>query len=205
MLGNIFKGFSMNCHMLIGLTGRIGSGTDTFGKILVKKGFERISLSDYLREEMKAQNIEINRKNMQDFGDKIRKEEGQGALVKKIVSENKLNTGKNYVIESIRNPGEVEELRKLNSFTLVLIDAPIEIRFSRVLRRSRDDDEPKTIEEFKKWEEKDLGINQPKHGQQHLAVFKLADRKIINNSTIKELTKKAEKLLKKLKSKKQNS
>jgi len=184
--------------MLIGLTGPIASGTDVFGKILVEKGFERFSLSDYLREEMKKKGIEANRKNMQDFGDEIRKEFGEGELVKRLISKNKINKEKNYVIESIRNPGEVEEFRKFRSFILVLVDAPNEIRYQRVLKRARDSDDPQTIEEFKKLEQKDFGVNQPKHGQQHSAVFKMADKKILNNGSLEDLRNRAEELLEEL-------
>ena len=131
---------------------------------------------------------------MQDFGDKLRKEGGPGALVK--LSLPSLDMNKNYVIESVRNPGEVEELRKLgDNFVLLLVDASAEIRFRRLLKRARDEDEPKTFEEFRKWEERDLGVGQPKYGQQQSAVFEMADKFIMNNGSFEDLKKEVETLL----------
>ena len=37
----------------IGVTGTLGSGKDTLAAYLVSKGFEHISLSDLIREELK--------------------------------------------------------------------------------------------------------------------------------------------------------
>jgi len=181
--------------MLIGVTGPIGSGTDTFGAMLVKNGFERVSMSDYLREKMKSVGIEINRENMQDFGDKLRKEEGAGILARKLLAKILVSGKKNYVLESVRNPGEVKELKRLDNFVLVLVDAPVEVRFERVMKRARDSDEPQTLEEFKKWEERDFGVGQPEYGQQQQAVFKMADKKIINDGSLENLKIKIGELL----------
>lgn len=186
--------------MLVGVTGPIASGTDSFGKILVEKGFIWFSYSDLLREEMRKKGIELTRKNLQDYGDFIRKKNGEGVLSKILIS--KMENGKNYVVGNIRNPGEVDELRKISDFVLVLINVPINIRFNRAVKRKREN-EPIIFEEFKKLDEKDLGINQPKHGQQHGAVFKMVDKIIVNDGSLEELRRKTERFLEKLK--KQNS
>ncbi|MFH1290610.1 MAG: AAA family ATPase [Nanoarchaeota archaeon] len=182
--------------MILGITGTICSGHNAIGKILIEKGFQRFSLSDYLREEMTKKSIEINRKNMQDFGDELRKEQGNAILAKIVIS--KIEKGKDYIIESIRNPGEVAEFKKLNNFHLIMVDAPVEARFKRLLERGRDVDEPKTFEEFLEWEKRDLGIAQPAYGQQQKACFALSNKTITNDSTFEELKEKVEKLLEEL-------
>src|SRR3989344_5050279 len=116
--------------MIIGVTGPLCAGTDTFGEILRKeKGFIWFSYSDILREELKKRNVEITRKNLQDIGDELRKKEGLGVLSKIIIE--KIDNGFNYVIGNIRNPGEVEILREKfgKDFVLVRIDADVELRF----------------------------------------------------------------------------
>lgn len=64
--------------MIIGVTGKISAGHNIVGEILQNMGFKQLSLSDYLREEMKRRGIEINRENMRNFGDYLRKNYGSG-------------------------------------------------------------------------------------------------------------------------------
>ena len=178
--------------MILGITGPLCAGTDTLAEILKKQhGFTFFSYSDILREEAKKRNIELTRKNLQDLGDELRKAEGRGVLSKRIIEKIELAPNADYAIGNIRNPGEVEELRKKfgKNFILIKIDAPQKIRFQRLSQRRREKD-PQTFEEFLKVEERDLGINQGEHGQQHAAVFALADKTITNDSTIEELARK---------------
>jgi len=50
--------------MVIGLTSFLVSGKDTVGQMLVQRGFERFSCSDYLREVLKKKQMEITRDNL---------------------------------------------------------------------------------------------------------------------------------------------
>ena len=179
--------------MIIGLSGPYCAGTDTVGKILVEKGFVWFSYSDILREEARKRGIELTRRNLQDLGDELRLKQGLGVLSKILIE--KMEDGKNYVVGNIRNPGEVEELRKCKDFILVNVDAPKELRFERMLQRGREKD-AKTFSDFLRSEERDFGIGQGKHGQQHAAVFEMADTKIINDGTVEELREKVERILK---------
>lgn len=184
--------------MIIGLTGPICAGTDTLAEILQKEfGFLWIAYSDILRGELKKRNVELTRKNLQDIGDELRKNEGNGVLSKRIIEQIKF--GENYVIGNIRNPGEVEVMREkyAGKFMLVKIDASQELRFQRLLQRRREKD-PQTFEEFKKVEERDFGENEESYGQQHNAVFALADKVIENNLTLEELRDKVKKLVEEL-------
>ncbi len=178
--------------MIIGVTGPICAGKDEIGKIFAKKGFERLSLVEELRDEARRRGIEITRESLQDLGDKIRKEKGADALAKKVAM--KVSHGKNYVIESIRNPGEVGELKKLKSFFLLCITASDVIRFARMVERGREQD-PKTFDDFLKVEARDRGIGQAMHGQQNEACWKMATVTIVNDSTLEELDKKLESVL----------
>ena len=74
--------------MILGVTGPLCAGTDSFGEILKKeKGFLWFSYSDVLRQEAKSLGIELTRKNLQDIGDKLRKEKGLGILSEKIIEK----------------------------------------------------------------------------------------------------------------------
>src|SRR3989338_9677862 len=114
--------------MIVGVTGPICAGNNAVGEILRKKGFERLSLSDELREYMRKRGIVINRRNMRDTADALRKEHGPGFMVSFVVK--KIIPDKNYVVEAIMNPREISELKKLNNFYLIKVDAPVKIRFN---------------------------------------------------------------------------
>ena len=184
--------------MIIGVTGPLCAGTDTFGEILKKeKGFEWLSYSDVLREEAKKNGFEITRKNLQDLGDEMRRQFGNGVLSEKLIE--RMESGKDYVVGNIRNPGEVEVLRRWfgKKFVLVRIDAPLEVRFERLLRRRREQD-PDNLEDFKKVEERDLGEHEEYYGQQHSSVFAMADFSINNDGSFEEFREKVLKFLKEI-------
>jgi len=181
--------------MIIGVTGPLCAGTDTFGDILKKeKGFSWFSYSDVLRGELTKMGTEITRKNLQDVGDEMRKKEGLGVLSKRIIE--KIVDGENCVIGNIRNPGEVKVLRERfgEDFFLVRIDADLKIRFERLLKRRREKD-PETFEEFKRVEERDFGVHEEDYGQQHAAVFPLADFSLSNDGSFEEFKLRVESLL----------
>lgn len=182
--------------MIIGLTGPICAGKDESVNILVKMGFERFSLSDEIRAMMRKEGIELTRQTIQEYGDMLRRKEGTGIWARKVIA--KLHPGKNYVVNSIRHPGEVEEFRNINGFHLIKIDAPTRLRFARMVKRGREQD-PKTFEQFQMLELKDLGVGQPDYGQQHAQCFALADETIVNEGTIEKLREKLTDLVEQLK------
>lgn len=184
--------------MIIGVTGPLCAGSDSFGEILSKeKGFIWLAYSDVLREECRDRGLEITRKNLQDLGNEMRKEFGTGVLSQKLIE--KMEPEKDYVVGNIRNPGEVEVLRRWfgKNFVLVKVDAPSEIRFERLLKRRREKD-PETLEEFKKVEARDFGVSEENFGQQHAAVFAMADFVVLNDSTFEVFRERVLELINKL-------
>mgnify|MGYP001589438292 CR=1 FL=1 len=173
--------------MLIGLTGRIASGKGEVVEFLKKKGFEYCTISQVVREEAAKINIPITRDSLQDVGNLIRKHEGIGGWIKRLIKI--LDLTKNNIIDGIRNPGEVEELRKIKNFHLISIDAPIKIRYQRVLERNKPSD-PKEWEEFVKIDERDFGQHESEEGQQVGKCMKLADFHLVNDSTREEFHRK---------------
>ncbi|MFA7400250.1 MAG: CHC2 zinc finger domain-containing protein, partial [Sideroxydans sp.] len=120
---------------------------------LKKRGFYYLSLSDFIREELAEQNEEITRESMIAKGNDLRARFGQGILAQRAVQ--KMEKDRNYIVDSIRNPGEVKELKKLKNFVLVHVHAPPEIRFERMKARKRESD-PQTFEAFKIIEEAEM-------------------------------------------------
>ncbi len=183
--------------MIIGLTGRIASGKGVISELFKKKGFEYLSLSDEIRKEAKKRGIKAKRDKLQDLGNLIRKKEGAGALAKRIIK--KIKRKKNYVIDGIRNTGEIKELRKKfgKEFYLISVGGNLKVRWKRVQKRGRESD-PKTFEEFVKIDKRDYKEN-IKNGQEVKKCMELADFKIINNSSIEKLKQKTEKIYNQIK------
>jgi len=95
-----------------------------------------------------------------------------------MIKELEKDSPKNAIVDGIRNPAEVVELkRKFKDFILISIDAPQRERFQRILKRARESD-PKDWEGFLKIDLRDLGEKDPL-GQQVGECMKLADFKIL--------------------------
>jgi dCMP deaminase len=168
--------------IIIGLTGENCSGKGTFADYLVKKGFVFISLSDVIREALVADGKEITRENLIEKGNELRKRSGPGVLAKMVLL--KVKGDANCVIDSIRNPAEVDELRKRKGFFLVHVTASPEIRFERMKKRGREGD-PKTLEAFLKIEAAEAK-NPDATQQQVLATVRMADKKVPNDGGLQE-------------------
>jgi len=177
--------------MIIGLTGANASGKGEAASYLKSKSFEYYSLSDILREEAKSRGIESSRENLIRLGNELREKNGPSVLADFVVK--KIKDGNNYIIDSIRNPFEIEVLRKFRNFTLVGVDASVEIRFKRVVSRKRPGD-PETLKEFI---EKEKMENIPSPANQQLGTcLKMADTIIINDSTVEDFHKKISAVIK---------
>lgn len=163
--------------------------------MLISKGFHRIGFSDEVRDECKQRGLQIERKILQDIGNEMREKYGGDYWAKRVIS--KMKPGRNYVLEGIRNPGEVNALKELDNFILVGVDAPVEERLQWIIKRNKDSD-PKTIDEIRRVDERDRGVGEAKSGQQVDACFKMADLIIMNHGTLDDLKSKVEKLSKAL-------
>ena len=182
--------------MILGLTGKNASGKGEVANYLKSKGFIYYSLSDVIRDEATKRNLEHSRDNLIRLGNELRKNFGPNYLAqqinKKIKNQLMNNPKQDFVIDSIRSPFEAKELMKNRDFTLVGIDAPIELRFGRLLERNRLGD-AKTLADFKKQEERE---NLKSDTNQQLdATFEMAKEIIVNNGTIDGLHQKVDDLL----------
>ena len=181
--------------MIIGLTGSFCGGKDTVGDYLKEKGFMHISLSDILREDLKAKKKKVTRENLQKIGNELREKHGNSVLAERVLK--KLIVGKDYVITSIRHPDEVNALKKKYDFHLVKVDAPLEVRFLRMKKREREED-PQTIEEFKAMEELEM-TGQTGSGQRIGECMSMASIVLMNDSDVYTLMKKVDKMVADLK------
>ena len=174
--------------MIIGLTGPNAAGKGEVAAYLVSRGFAYHSLSDVLRDELGRRGIPATRENLISLGNELRASGGAGVLAEMIRGR----LGRRDVVDSIRNPSEVESLRRLPGFTLLGVDAPIEVRFARATRRGRPGDGV-TLEEF---QAKEARENSADPARQQLALtFSLADHRVTNEATLADLHRRVEEFL----------
>lgn len=169
--------------MIIGLTGKNGSGKGEVARFLREAGFIYYSLSDVLREELKKAGREITRKNLTEFANELRSQKGAGCLGSLVAL--KLEAGNNYVVDSIRHPAEVEALKPVKNFYLLAIESDPQIRFERIKSRSRENDTI-TYEAFVEQEAKEAAGEKPTD-QQLNKTLESADATIENNTTLEDL------------------
>lgn len=172
--------------MIIGLTGRIAAGKGYVVAYLLEKSFKYTTLSQLIRDELSRRGLEVTRKNLQDIGNEVREKEGATAWIKRLVQNLKEN--ENYIVDGIRNPGEINELKKHKDFFLIALDAPQLTRFERVVQRNKASD-PKTWEGFLEMDTRDFGEDNPL-GQQVGKCMQVADFHIMNDLSVEELNKK---------------
>jgi len=181
--------------MIIGITGTNGAGKDTIAEILVKKLFwPHLSLSDVLREICRERDIVPTRVNLTNLGNQLRREFGSDYLSNRVLTKSR----DNFVVTSIRNPKEIEPFKKVSQFVLLSVDAPIEMRYQRVIgsrnRSGNKIDESKiSFEEFKAEEKREMQGEE--FGQQLGRLIEVADISISNEGTIEELEDKVDQLI----------
>ena len=183
---------------IIGIVGQIASGKGILVKYLTEKlGFIPFSLSLVVHDELKKRGIkQFTRQALQDIGDNLRLQYGDDVLARRTIKKikNEKLKMKNYVIEGIRNPAEVEFLKKLPSFILIGVKAKREFRFQRLLARAKPWD-PKTYADFLKIDRRDLGVGQQKSGQQVGKCLAYCDYVLINNKDKRDFENKVKELV----------
>ncbi|MGM0575631.1 MAG: AAA family ATPase [Myxococcota bacterium] len=180
--------------MIIGLTGKFAAGKGTVAEVLRERGFAYHSLSDILREELTARGVAESRRALLELGNELRRAGGPGVLAARL--RDRLRDGRDHIVDSIRNPAEVRELRRLEGFTLVAVTAAPEVRFERLRARGRVGD-PTTWEEFVELERRETDSDDPTT-QQLAATLALADRSLPNDGDVEALRASVEDLVARL-------
>ncbi len=169
--------------MIIGLTGKNCAGKTEVCEYLKKRSFEYQSLSNEIREEAGRRRLEITREVLIELGNELREKHGPGVLAERILG--KLETDHNYVIDSIRNPSEVDALKTRSDFTLLAVEADEDIRYERSRKRGRER-AAETLQQFIAEEARELDSDNPA-SQQLLATRQKADMVVTNNGTLEDL------------------
>ncbi len=179
---------------VVGLVGYIASGKSTASQQFMKRGFRYYKLSDVVREECERRHREPNRKNLQDVGNLLREKFGPEYLVERTLKA--ASRSKKVVIDGIRNPKEIEYLRKHSPAFIIGITAPQYLRLERYLERQasrREDAMSKAA--FLRSDKREQGIGEDENGQQVKASLKMVDHTIKNYGSLDNLLMGCEEVL----------
>src|SRR6476661_5669439 len=179
--------------MLIGLTGRNAAGKGEVARYLQRKSFYYYSLSDAIREEVRARGEEPTRERLIIVGNELRQRYGSNILAERILA--KIEDDKHYIIDSIRNPAEVDAFRAAKHFKLIRVEAPADLRFDRIVSRQRESD-PRTYEEFVALENREAEGDDT--SQNLVKVELMADYTVVNDGSLEKLYGQLDDLLKSL-------
>lgn len=152
----------------------MASGKSTVVDALKNQGFRHFTLSDVVREECSKQALEVIRDNLMAVGQKLRETYGAGILGVRALSKIQQEGGDKWIVDGIRNPAEVLELRKHPDFILIANTAPEDLIVSRILSRQRSDD---TFDEaaIRQKLRREMGEGEPPEGQQVKKCIEMAD------------------------------
>jgi len=123
-------------RLVIGITGRIGSGKTTVGKYLESKfGFQYLRYSEILAE-WRAQDPD-SKAHLQRVGWEVMAEGMQAELNRRLVARIKPNA--DAAVDGLRHPLDYQTLSHdfSESFRLLYIDGPPRIRFERLKQKGK--------------------------------------------------------------------
>ncbi len=175
---------------IIGVTGPMASGKGTVADYYKKNhGAVSFRFSSALFDILNILGLITDRNNLFRISKILRAEFGEDTLAIALASKVKKSEEKLIIVDGIRRDADVEELRKIDGFRMIYIDAPIEKRFERMkLRGEKEDDARKTFEEFKVEHNLETELSIP-------PLKANADIVIDNSGTLDELYLKLEKLM----------
>jgi dephospho-CoA kinase len=174
--------------MIIGLTGSMGCGKGEVVKILEKEEFKYITLSMMVREEARRRGVPEERERLMEVGNSMRKEGGAGILARRALETISASGYDKWVIDGIRNPAEIIELKKGENVYIVGIKTDLDLLVERIISRNRESD-AKTRDDIVHKVRREWGEGEPEDGQQVGKCMEKVDFLIDNNGTLQDLNR----------------
>jgi dephospho-CoA kinase len=182
--------------MIIGLTGKRGTGKDTVASYLAEKhGFRAADFTrDVLAPELEKQGRQVTRDNLIDLAMEGRRKHHNGVWAEKLCDVIKGKGADDYTISGIRFTEEVAIFRQRfgEQFILISLVADDRARYERSMRRGTKGEQGMTFARYMETEKKptETAI---------LKTMELADYAVDNNGTLDDLFKEVETIIKRKK------
>ena len=125
--------------IIIGITGEMASGKGAVAQFLIEKyKAKRYRFSDALRNILDDLALPQTRANMTRLSSELRQAFGENLLAevirRKVVQDIDFSL---IVIDGIRRSSDVEFFQELSGFVLWYVEAPLELRYERLVKRKQ--------------------------------------------------------------------
>src|SRR3989344_5139939 len=180
--------------IVIGLVGPIASGKGTVIDILKDKGYTPYSLSDALKEGIRARGLEITRLNCNRISNELRETQGADVLARRTAQVIDQERHELVAIDAIRNPLEIKFLQNKFGAKIIGVVADQKKRYEMFRERGTFTDEIQIFEQFKELDDREFA-QKGSHKQQIKACLDAADVIIENEGSVSDLTRKVENYL----------
>jgi len=169
------------------IVGMPGAGKSLASSVMKARGIPIFVSGDIIRAEARKRKLKFTRKNLGELMLKIRKDEGMGAVAKRLVPLVEKARGQFVVYEGARSVEEVDELRRKYDVVTIVIHASPSARFRRLQRRRRSD-RPRGLADFAERDNRELGVGIAK-------LIALADRTVENEDSKDDLKRRTRRVL----------
>jgi len=177
--------------IILGITGEIACGKGTIASHLAKEyqaGTHRFSTM--LRDVLDRMYIEQTRENIATLSTILRKNYGEDVMAKTMMREAEDDKNEIVIIDGVRRLADIKYLQELPHFKLVYIEADMQKRYERIIKRGENtDDIGKTFEEFQKEHELETEL-------QIRDLKNYANYVVDNNGTYTDLYEQIDKIIK---------
>lgn len=170
------------------IVGMPGAGKSLASSVIKSQRIPVFVSGDIVRAEARRRGLRFTRKNLGELMLLLRREEGMGAVAKRLVPLVEEADSLFVVYEGARSVEEIEELRRRFSVITIAIHASGQARFCRLKRRKRSD-RPRNWSDFRERDNRELGVGIGK-------LIALADRTVENEDTKEDLRRRVKRLLK---------
>ena len=168
----------------------MASGKGTIAKYATEKYNARTwRFSTMLRDVLDRLSLEQSRDNMQTLSTILRQNFGEELFARVMAEDVKKDTSEIIVVDGVRRLADIKYLKEIPQFKLAYLEADMQKRYERIVKRAENsDDAKKTFEVFKKAheDESELQIKDLKND---------ADFLIDNNGSYEDLYAQVDKIL----------
>lgn len=182
-------------QIILGVAGEIGAGKDTVTSYITEThGAKYYRYSSILKDILKRLHLPYDRVSLANLAEALRAYFGENILSRTLVADAENDADAEIIVfDGIRKVAELEFLKTSPSFRFIFVDAEMQKRYERLVKRGeKSDDTGKTMEQFMKDHEHAADNVIPK-------LREYADVVIDNNGTLDDLYKQIDDAILKLK------
>lgn len=147
--------------IIVGIAGQIASGKDTVSKYIADEyGATRYGSSSIFRSALKDLFLPETRENLQKISLALRQAFGDDLVARVLREDIERTDGDFIVVDGVRRLSDILLLKQEPNFYLLYVDAPMELRYERIVKRAQNaDDQTKTLEEFREDNEREAEVS----------------------------------------------